>query len=87
MAVILKIMILKNLPIVYKQSMFTERPINHLIDNKVEMLKDSLIEQLLDNRRYKINPRNIDFDYLPFNGEGLTDRQLLYCINDNIVFR
>ena len=53
---------LNNLTIEYKQRLFTKRPIDFCTNNSVEMLKVSLIEQFLDNRRYKSNPQNADFN-------------------------
>ena len=58
-----------NFPIVYKQRLLTKRPIDNLTDNKVEELKVSTIKLLLDNRGYQSNPRNANFDGLPFDGD------------------
>ena len=58
-----------NLPIEYKQRLFTKRPIYILTDNSVESLKVSSIELLLDNRRYKSNNGSAHFDDLPFDGD------------------
>ena len=67
--------------------LFTQQKIYCLTYNKVEMLKVSSIKWLLDNRRYESNPRNANFDDLPFDGdEILITRGRLFCINDNIVF-
>ena len=52
------------------------------------MLKFFTINQLLDNRIYKSNPQNADFDKLPFDGDkSFIARKRVYCINDDIVFR
>ena len=52
------------------------------------MLKVSSIEQSFDNRIYESNPRNADFDDLPFDcDERFITRQRIYCIIDDIVFR
>ena len=56
-----------DLPIEYKQRLFVEKPICHLTDNKVEKLNISSIKLSLDNRRYKSNPQNYDYDDLPFD--------------------
>ena len=62
-------------------------PIYCLTYNKVESLKVSLIKLSFDNRIYKSNPRNADFDDLPFDGnEKLITRLLMYRVNDDIVF-
>ena len=67
--------------------MFTERPIYRLIGNKVEILNVSSIKRSLDNIIYESNPRNADFDDLPFDGdERLIVIQRLYRINDDISF-
>ena len=64
-----------------------ERSINYLIDNIVERLRVSSIKGSLDNRRYKGYPHNVNFDDLPFDGDGrLIARRQLYLIDDNIVF-
>ena len=60
MAVILKNTGFGDLPIEYKQRLFTKRPIDCLTDNSVEIFKFDFIERLLDNRRYKGNPLNSD---------------------------
>ena len=66
----------------------TKKLIDRLTDNSVEILKVSLIERLLDNRIYEINPQHSDFYDLPFGGdERLIARRQLYCITDDIVFR
>ena len=50
-------------------------------------MKVSSIEQLFDNRRYKGNNWNSDFDDLPFDDyESFIARQRLYSINDITVF-
>ena len=49
----------------------TNIPIDRLKDNGVEMLKVSLIERYLDNRIYKSNTGNVDFDDLPFDGDNM----------------
>ena len=54
-----------DLPIEYKQRLFTKLPIDLLTDNSVERLKVSLIERSFDNRIYEINTRNTYFDDLP----------------------
>ena len=47
----------------------------------------SLIEQSFYNRMYESNPRNDDFDGLPFDGdERLINRRQLYPLHANIVF-
>ena len=52
------------------------------------MLKVSSIEQFLVNRIYEINRQNVDFDDLPFDGDGrLIARRRLYRLNDDILFR
>ena len=52
------------------------------------MLKVSLIERSFNNRIYESNPRNANFDYLPFYGDKiLISRRRIYHINDDIVFR
>ena len=68
--------------------MFTERPIYRWTYNKEEGFKFSLLKQLLENRRYKSDPRNANFDGLTFDGdEMLIDWWQIYRINDNILFR
>ena len=68
--------------------LFTKLPIDCLTKNILERLKVSSIKRSLDNRRYEINPQNSNFDDLPFDGdERLIARQLLYNINDDIIFR
>ena len=77
-----------DLTIEYKLRLFTRQPIDCLNGNKVEGMKVSLIGQSLDNRIYENNPRNTGFNDLPFDGyERFIARIILYCINDNIVFR
>ena len=46
-----------DLPIEYKQRLFTKRPIDRLTDNILEGLKVSSTEGLLDNRIYESNPK------------------------------
>ena len=47
-----------------------------------------MVGWLFDNIRYKSNPLNDDFDYVPFGFDSrLITRQMLYSINDNILFR
>ena len=60
---------LNNLSIEYKKSLFTERPIDNLTDNSLEMLKVNFIERLLDNIIYESNPRNYYLNELPFDGD------------------
>ena len=37
---------------------------------------------------YESNPRNSDFDYLPFDGyQGLIYAWMIYHVHDDIVFR
>ena len=77
-----------DLPIEYKQRLFTEQPIYCLTDNIVERLKVGSIKRSLDNKRYEGNNHNADFDYVPFDGdERLIPRRPIYCMNDDIVFR
>ena len=74
-------------PIEYKKRLFTQQTIYCLTDNKLERLKVSLTKWSLDNRRHKSNHQNDDFYDLPFDGdEMMIARQLLYCINDIIIF-
>ena len=88
MAVILKILILIDLPIEYKQSLLTKLPIDCLTNNKVEELKNSSIKWLLYNIIYESNPQNADFGYLPFyGGERLIARWRLYHMNCDFLFR
>ena len=50
-------------------------------------MNDSLTKESLDNKRYKSNPQNANFDDLTFDvEEKLIARQILYCINDFIIF-
>ena len=66
--------------------MFKKWPIDILNDNIIEMLKNSSIEQSFDNWMCVINPRNADFDDLPFYcDESLITRRWIYRINDDIV--
>ena len=77
-----------DLPIEFEQRLFKERLIDHLTDKKIESLKVSFFERLLDKKIYESNPRNADYENLPFGGdEKLIARQQLYRINDTIVFR
>ena len=51
-------------------------------------MKVSTIRQQLVDIIYEINPRDANFDNLPFDGdERLIARQKIYRINDDIVFR
>ena len=77
-----------DLPIEYEKKLFAKRQIDCLTGNILERLKVSLIKRSFDNRIYKTNPRNDDFDYLTFDGdERLITIQQIYCINYDIVFR
>ena len=77
-----------DLLIEYKQSLFTKLPIGSLTNNIVEWLKVSSIEWSLDNRIYKSNPLNDNFDDLPFDDdERLIARWRMYHITDNIIYR
>ena len=82
-----------DLSIEYKQRLSIEWQIDCLTGNNVERLKVSLIRWSLDNIGHKSNPRDADFDYLPFDGDERLiarwqlDRWRLYHINDHIVFR
>ena len=77
-----------DLPIEYKQRVFTKWPLYCLTDNIIETLKVSSIEWLLDNRLYKSNPRNYDLYDLTFDGDKrLISGRQLYRINDDIAFR
>ena len=77
-----------DLPIEYKQSLFTKKSIHSLTDNIVEILKVSSIKRSLYNIIYKSIALNSDFYDLPFDGdERLIARRLIYRINDDIVFR
>ena len=68
-----------DLPIEYKQSFSTKRPIYHLTNNITETLKVSPIKKSLDNRIYKSNTRDAYSDDLPFDGdERLISRWRLY---------
>ena len=53
----------------YKQSLFTYLTIDCITNNKVERLKVGSIKGSLDDRRYKSNHQNSDFDDLPFDGD------------------
>ena len=57
------------LPIEYKQRLFTKLPIDHLRDNIVERFKVSSIKQSFDNRIYESNTQNFDFGELLFGGD------------------
>ena len=75
------------LPIEYEKTFFTKRSIYWLTDNIIERLKVILIRRSFDNRIHESNPRNSNFDELPFDGdERLITRRQIYCINDDIVF-
>ena len=83
-----KISYFGDLPIEYEQRLFTKQPIDFLSDSIIERLKVSLIEQYFDNRIYASTPWNAYFGYLPFDGGNiLITRQLIYHINDDILFR
>ena len=70
MAVVLKMLILKTyLPIEYIQRFSTKRPTYLFTDKIVETLKVNSIKGSLDNRIYKSNPWNDDFNDLPFDGD------------------
>ena len=58
-----------DLPIEYKETLFKERPIYCLTNNKVERLKVSSIEGSIDNRKYESSPQNDNFYDLPFDGD------------------
>ena len=49
--------------------LFTKQPIDSLTNNIVERLKVILIKLSFDNIIYENNPRNDDFDDLPFDGD------------------
>ena len=86
MALILKMLILTTYLLDMNKGCFTKPPIDHLTDNSVERLKVSSAKRLLYNIIYKSNPRNANFDYLPFDGdERLIARRRLYHINDDFV--
>ena len=68
-----------DLPIEYKQRVFTEQIIIFLDDKKIERLKVSSIEWSLDNIRYKSNNWNTNFNDIPVDGdERLTEIWRLY---------
>ena len=63
-------------------------PIDRLTDHIVERLKVIFIKGSFDNRIYESNPWNDYLSYLPFyRDERLITRQIIYCINDDVVFR
>ena len=79
--------IFDDLPIEYKQSLFTKRPIDNLTDNSVERLKVSSVEWSLGNKIYKSNHQNADLDDLPWNGdERLIAIWPIDSINGDVVF-
>ena len=76
------------LPIKYEQRLFKKQPIYCLTGNSVEILKISLIEWLICNIIYRINPWNANFDDISFDDEKrLIARRRLCHINDDIIFR
>ena len=64
-----------DLPIEYQQRLLTQQKIDGLIDNKLENLKVISIEKSLDNRRYKINNWNVNFDDLIFDCDEMLIRK------------
>ena len=77
-----------DLPIEYEQRVFKKRPIYCLINNILERLKVSYIEQYFDNIIYEINTQNAYFEGLTFDGdERLITRLRIYYINGDIIFR
>ena len=75
-----------DLPFDGNELLITWQKIYCFTNNIIERLKVSSIKQLLYNIMYKINPRNSDFDDLPFDGdERLVAIRWLYRINDESV--
>ena len=60
---------------------------DRLPDIIIEMLRVSSIEWSLDNRIYKSNPQNINFNDLAFNGDESFIARWRYRINNDIRFR
>ena len=76
-----------DLPIEYKQRLFTKQPIDRLTNDIVEKLKVSSIRRSFHNIIYESNPQNSDFYYLPFDGdERSITRRRIYRIRDDILF-
>ena len=61
--------------------------IDFSIDSILERLKFSSIELSFDNRIYWIYPQDTHLDDFPIDGnERLINKQIIYGINDNIIF-
>ena len=76
-----------DLPIEYKQSLFTKQPIDCLTENIIEMLKASMTKRLLDKNNDKSHHWNSDFDNLTFDrDQRLIERRQIDRINGDILF-
>ena len=80
MEVILKMTIFDGLPFEYDQRLITRWPIDILNGEILERLKVSSIEQSFSKLKRGSNPRNDDFDDLPFEFyQNLITIRKIYC--------